>query len=151
MRKVMRKVMQAGIIAGSSMLCLCLFLLGNAVAGEGSNGVELATDSSTQNKNMCGEKSTVAMNEDYVVLVAGEESPEDGAAEPKSEKKKHKKGDPANCVLRAGAGATASNGSACTGGTACMFSGTQMCTYGTCWTYNPGNGICQCKCQGSRP
>jgi hypothetical protein len=145
----MRKVMQVGIIAGSVTLCLCLFLLSYAVAEDGSIANEIPTDSLTQ--GMCGEKSDVAMNEDYVVLVAGEEASGDVSTEKKSEKKKRKPGDPANCVLRAGAGATASNGSTCTSGIACMFSGTQMCTYGTCYTYNPGNGNCQCKCQGSPP
>jgi hypothetical protein len=146
----MRKVMQAGIIAGSITLYLCLFLQGNAiaVAEGGSNGNETSNAPLTQGTR--GESSNVVMNEDQVVLVAGEEPSGEMPCD-KESARKSKPGDPANCVLRAGAGATASNGSACTGGTACMFSGTQVCTYGKCYTYNPGNGICQCKCQGSPP
>jgi hypothetical protein len=140
--------MQVCIIAGSITLCLSLFLLGNAVAEDGMNGNGTQSDSLTE--VMCAEKSDVAMNEDYVVLVRGEESSEDMSSEKKSEKKSAKRkkdGDPANCVTMPGAGATASNGGTCTGGTACMFSGRQLCTYGTCKTINDGNGNCTCHCQ----
>jgi hypothetical protein len=117
-----------------------LFLLGNAVAEDGMNGNGTQNDSLTE--AMCAEQSDVAMNVDYVVLVAGEES----SGKPSSETKKHR-GDHGPCVTMNGAGATASNGVTCTGGIACMFSKQQLCTGGTCTTVADSNGNCTCKCQ----
>jgi len=136
--------MQVSMIAGSITLCLSLFLLGDAVAEDGMNGNETQNDSLTA--VMCAEKSDVTMNEEYneeyTVLVAEKES----SGKKSSGKKKHP-GDGGPCLIENGAGQTAADGSACTGGIACMFSGRQMCTSGICTTVNDGTGNCSCACQ----
>jgi len=141
--------MQVSMIAGSITLCLSLFLLGDAVAEDGMNGNETQNDSLTA--VMCAEKSDVTMNEEYneeyTVLVAEKESSEKKSSEKKPSGKKHPRGDGGPCLIENGAGQTAADGSACTGGTACMFSGRQMCTGGICTTVNDGTGNCGCACQ----
>ena len=139
-RSDMRKVMQVCIVAGTITLCLSLFLLGDAVAEDGMNGNETQNDSLTA--VMCAEKSDLTMNEDSMVLVAEKES----SGKKSSGKKKHP-GDGGPCLIENGAGQTAADGSACTGGTACMFPGRQMCSGGTCTTVNDGTGNCTCACQ----
>ena len=143
----MRKAMQVCAVAGGIMLCFSFMIanIGGAEERQAGNTVQdgqflaavmpdTASGLSTQS-NALVEHSHPATNEDPLILVAPKE----------------KKCDPgAPCTTRSPAGQTAIDGTACTSGVACMFSGVQFCNMntGTCTTVHVGNpqGKCACSC-----
>jgi hypothetical protein len=148
-RSDMQKVMQVCLVAGSITLCLSLFLLGDAIAEDGSNGNGTQQDSATvamrstatafpTHPDMAAEKLDVTVNDDYVVTVKGTTTTKTEAP----------CGDGADCLTSTWKNHKSATGSACVSGVSCMFSGEQTCdnNTGTCTTVDAGGGHCQCIC-----